>query len=359
MEERQPLGATRRTLPVLVVVLLVAIAGCSATDGTSPAPGGDETATAPPTPTQLSTHGLEVHAINVGPADATLLVGPTGETMLVDSGGRGGGDTVIAYLEAYGVDRIDHLVSTHPHDDHIGGHADVIEHYEENRSGVGAVYYTGVASSSDLYEEYVAAAARYDVPLYEVRATDEIPFEGTETVVYNPPANDTFDDHNNNSVTVHVRFGEASFLFTGDAQQAAERRMAQRYGDRLDADVLHASRHGDRTGSTEPFLEAVRPQLTIISGMYDSPDGNPHAETLDRLAAHGSLVVWTAVHGTSVYGTDGREITVYTQAHRPMDPLAIRDGERIAAGPIGPVEERTTITASAAGQSNASARTAP
>lgn len=107
---------------------------------------------------------LEVHSIHVGQGDARLLVGPSGDTILIDSGDwTDDGEDVIAYLDAQEITRIDHFVTTHPDADHIGGHAAIIEYFETKGDGIGAVYDPGITSSSATYESYLEAIETHDV----------------------------------------------------------------------------------------------------------------------------------------------------------------------------------------------------
>lgn len=367
----------RRTVAVLIVAFLVALAGCGGVAG--PSTSDDATATAAPadgtpsddvstvttdvtstpegdpTETPAGTADervetpegtLEVHFINLGQADSTLFIGPTGETLLVDTGDwRNDGATVIDYLESVGVDRIDYLVSTHSHADHIGGHAAVIEHFETEGEGVGAVYDSGVPSTSATYERYLDAVEEHDVTLYRTREGDEIPMEGVDVTVLNPPGperNEDEDDLHYNSVSVRVEFEETSFLLTGDAEADAERRMQQAHGDALDATVYHAGHHGSRTSSSGEFLDAVSPEATVISSDYDSQYGHPHDETLDRFDARGIDAYWTGVHGTVVMRSDGRTVTVATQTDATTDAGDLRSESATAASAADPVENRTT-----------------
>ncbi|MFP8958914.1 MBL fold metallo-hydrolase [Natrialbaceae archaeon A-CW3] len=254
---------------------------------------------------------LEIHHIDVGQADATLLIEPSGETMLIDSGDwRQGGSDVIEYLEAQDVDQIDHLIATHGHADHIGGHDAIIEHYETERDGIGAAYDSGVAATSQTYERYLDAIEEYDVELLIVEEGDHIEFGDANVNVLNPPAGDSGSDLHYNSVTLHIEFGEFSYLTTGDAEADAEQRMVDEYGDQLEADAYQAGHHGSTTSSTTPFMDQVTPSVAIISSAYDSQYGHPHDEVLEDYADRGIETYWTAVHGDVVLTTDGDDIEI-------------------------------------------------
>ncbi|MFO7927275.1 MAG: MBL fold metallo-hydrolase [Halobacteriota archaeon] len=347
----------KRVVAVGCLCVVLVLAGCMGVGfpPTEPAeaPTGeptDEPSSPPPTGT------FEVHAINVGQADATLLRTDE-ETMLIDSGDwRDDGETVIEYLDAHGVDRIDHLISTHAHADHIGGHEAVIDHYETEREGVGAVYDSGVPSTSQTYERYLDSIDRHDVTLFEVRENDEIPFSGTRTVVRSPPY-PPGDSLNDNSVAVIVAFGDTTFLFTGDAERDMESRMVDAHGDALEADVYHAGHHGSNTSSSAEFLDVVGPEIAIVSAAYDSPYGHPHDEPLERFAERDIRAVWTATHGSIVFESDGTNISVRTQHEVTMSPLELDDASEATAKPTAPATERTVIRPASTVQQQVQPRT--
>ena len=330
----------RRRSATLVCCLLLVLAGCA---GVGIAPDdGESDATPTATPAAPPDGSIDVHVINVGQADATLLR-TDGETMLIDSGDwRDDGETVLAYLDAHGIDRIDHLVSTHGHADHIGGHEAVIDHYETERDGIGAVYDSGTTHTSQTYERYLDAIERHDVTLFEVREGDEIPFDGTATTVLNPaepPENDLHAD----SVSLSIAVGDTSFLFTGDAERGAEARMLDAHGDRLAADVYHAGHHGSNTSSGPAFLDTVDPAVAVVSSAHDSQYGHPHDEPLERFAERGVAAVWTGAHGSIVFESDGETVTVRAQHDVTTDPLGIQGEPEATADPSAPADERLPV----------------
>ncbi|WP_425601090.1 lamin tail domain-containing protein [Halosolutus halophilus] len=257
---------------------------------------------------------LEIHHIDVGQGDSTLIVTPANETILIDSGDwRQDGSEVIAYLEAQGIDRIDHLVATHADADHIGGHAAVIEHFETNGEGVGAAYDSGVPSDSATYGNYLDAVDEYGVDLLIVESGDELPIEGDVSAqVMHPPAGDTGSDVNKNSVVLAFEFGDFQYMMTGDVDTGVEQRLVDEWGSDLESDVYKAGHHGSSTSSSEAFVDAVGPETAIISSAYDSQYGHPSDEVLERFADRDIETYWTGVHGNIVVRTDGTSIDVDT-----------------------------------------------
>jgi len=288
------------------------------TGGTGPGSGeGGETA-----PDRDPAGHLEIHHIDVGQADSTLFVTPAGETVLVDTGDwRDDGEQVIEYLEALGVSRIDHLVATHPHADHIGGHAAVIEHFEEEGQGVGAIYDPGKPHDTLTYERYLDTVEAYDHELLLVEEGDKLPLNtgAVEALVLNPPADDTGGLHST-SLALAVEFGDVRYLLTGDAERDAEARLVAEWADELDTDIYQAGHHGSSTSSTAAFVDAVDPAVTVISSGYDSQFGHPHDEVLERLARHDIETYWTAVHGDILVRTNGTAVEVTPADSFSTDP---------------------------------------
>ena len=325
----------RTVLVALAVVLVVALAGCGGAVG--PADESVDTSTPPATATTAGTEAdgtLEVHFINVGQSVSTLVVGPTGETMLVDTGHyNDDGAYVLTYLERRGVDRIDHLVVSHNDADHIGGNAAIIDYYEREADGIGAVYDPGIAASTQTYDRYLDTVEAHDVTLYETREGDEIRFEGVDVAVLGPPDPYLEDGaRNENSIVLKLTHGGTSFLLTGDAEDDQEAYLVEQYGDRLRSTVLKAGHHGSSSSSSGAVLDAVRPSAVVVSSAYDSRYGHPTEAVLERFADRSLPTYWTATHGDVVLVSDGRGVTVRTQAAAPTDPLDLRNADDIDPG---------------------------
>ncbi|MFD1588117.1 lamin tail domain-containing protein [Halorientalis brevis] len=350
---------SRRAIVVVAMVAVVALAGCAGDPGapTTTAPG-----TAPTTPAETASDGtptapvnpliqhepngtLDVHFINTGLGTSTLIVGPTNETLLIDSGDwQDDGEHVLAYLQAHDIDRLDYLVSTHADADHIGGQAAVIEYVETEGEGVGAVYDPGITASTQTYERYLDAIEQYDVTLYETRAGDSIPMAGTELDVLAPPEPSLASgDRNENSIVLRLGFGQSSFLLPGDAATDGEEYLTSEYGTALNVSVLLAGHHGSKSSSSEQFLDGVAPRVAVISSPYDSQYGHPHEEVLQRLAARSVTTYWTATHGDIVLTSNGSAISVATQQQAPTAPLDLRDGSAIEPETGGDVTVRTVV----------------
>ncbi|GAB7011264.1 lamin tail domain-containing protein [Halorubrum trueperi] len=311
---------------------MVVLAGCTGVVPGDPAPADPDPANGSST---VTTNGsVEIHYINVGQSVSTLITSPNGETMLVDTGHyNDDGEHVLAYLQRHDISRIDHLVTSHSDADHIGGNAAIIEYYETEADGIGAVYDPGIASSTQTYAEYLDAIEAHDVTLYETREGDTIDFGDVDVDVLGPP--DPYlenEDRNENSIVLKLTHGKTSVLLSGDAEDDQEAYLVDEYGSELESTILKAGHHGSASSSSGAFLDAVDPQAVVISSAYDSQYGHPHQEVLQRLSERSLPAYWTATHGNIILTSDGQNVTVQTQRDAPTDPSTLREDNPIDVG---------------------------
>lgn len=295
-----------------------------------------------------------MHYINVGQSVSTLVVGPNGETMLIDTGHyHDDGEYVLEYLQAHDIDRIDHLVVSHNDADHIGGNAAIIEHYETEADGIGAIYDPGIAASTQTYSDYLDAVEEHDVTLYETREGDSIDFRDSsvDVDVLGPPEPYIEDEaRNENSIVLHLSYGQTSFLLTGDAEDDQEAYLVSNYGDQLNTTVMKAGHHGSASSTSGQLLDAAQPEAVVISSGFDSQYGHPTEEVLQRLADQSIPAFWTATHGNIVLISDGQNVSVRTQQDGPTNALSLRDGDPIEPGTNGDVQERLRLGGGAVSQ---------
>jgi beta-lactamase superfamily II metal-dependent hydrolase len=239
-------------------------------------------------PAVQPSQNLTIVFIDVGQGDSILVILPNTRTLLIDGGEREGYGKVLATLQEHGLSHIDVVVATHPHADHIGGLVDVIKSVD-----VGEVLDSGQVHTTQTFEDFLDAIDTKQIPLRSVRQGDSINLDPTVKIdVLNPPVNlqdsaDNEADFNDNSVVLKLTYGEFSALLTGDMEERNEARLVSENTTALDADVLKAGHHGSRTSSSLPFLNAVTPEVVIISLGAGNTYGHPHQEALDRISAAG------------------------------------------------------------------------
>jgi competence protein ComEC len=267
---------------------------------------------------------LEVHFLDVGQADATLLLHEE-VAVLIDTGHWQGSDVVPA-LRARGVDALDLVVVTHPHADHIGQFDQVLDAVD-----VDEVWWSGSETTSRTFERALSALERSTATYEEPRAGDVTDLGPLGVEVLNPPPGHALSDLHDASLALRITYGEVRLLFTGDAEAATEARMTAHAGERLDADVLQLGHHGSRTSTTPPFLSAVDPAVAVYSAGAGNSYGHPHAEVVSRVEDTGIDLYGTDVHGSIVVRTDGAAYEVETDVSGRVRGAAAGQGDDAAS----------------------------
>jgi beta-lactamase superfamily II metal-dependent hydrolase len=245
--------------------------------------------------------------IDIGQGDSILVILPNTKTLLIDGGERQSSDKVLSTLQERGLSYIDVVVATHPHADHIGGLIDVI-----NNVDVGQVLDSGQVHTTQTFEDLLDAINAKQIPLRSVSEGDSITLDPTVKIdVLNPPASipdgaNNEAEFNDNSVVLKVTYGNFSVLLTGDMEERNEARLVFKNATILDAEILKAGHHGSRTSSSSDFLNAVSPEVVIISLGAGNSYGHPHQEALDRVSASGAqYLLRTDIDGTVTLTSDG------------------------------------------------------
>lgn len=246
---------------------------------------------------------LEVHFLDVGHGDATLVI-CGGHAMMIDCGDSGRGTMLQEYLTDLDVTGLDYLILTHPDKDHIGGAPAVLTKFS-----VGQVFQSAFRKGSETEERLQQTLKQRDIDA----ATPEVGAEyqlGEAWFTILAP-NGIYEESNDSSIALMVHFGENTFLFTGDAEKEAEEDMVENSGESglsLKADVYRVGHHGDKSSSKKKFLRAVSPEYAVISCDYQGEKGHPDAEVLERLRKAGIKVFRTDEQGTIVAVSDGENI---------------------------------------------------
>lgn len=245
---------------------------------------------------------VKVHFIDVGQGDSIYIQLPGNNDILVDGGDNSKGSVVVSYLKNQGVDDIELMIATHMHADHIGGLDDVLAAF-----GVEAVVDDGMAADTATYRDYRAAVLAEGCRYETVKSGRSWAFGSCALKVLGPVRD--HNDANNNSVVCLLDCGEVEFLFAGDAGAEAEAE-ADLVGRPIASEILKVGHHGSRTSTSQAFLDAVNPEVAVISVGAGNRYGHPHRETLDKLAAAGVKVYRTDLNGTVVVTTDGGTYTM-------------------------------------------------
>lgn len=221
---------------------------------------------------------LIVHYLDVGQGDSEFVELPNGECMLIDASTDVYSKTVIDAVESLGYSKIDYVVATHPHEDHIGALDNVIEHFD-----VGKVYMPNATSSSECFDDLETAIEQKQLDVITAKTDTTVYSDSDLTIEFLSPIESSYSESNNYSAVLKITFDENSFLFMGDAENLVERELVDKYGSYLDVDVLKVGHHGGNNASCQEFLEEVTPEYAVISCGANNSYGHPHKETLDRL----------------------------------------------------------------------------
>lgn len=253
-----------------------------------------------------SSSNMLVHYINVGQGDAELIQ-VNGKNMLIDAGPRSNEKDIISYLNKLKIKKLDYVIATHPHEDHIGNMSEIINKYE-----IGKFYAPKIEHNTRTFENMIKALKKKNLKINVIKeGTDTINLgKNTKITVYSPKANGYGDkgDLNNYSPIMKITYGKNSFLFTGDAEKLEENYVLSKNYN-LKADVLKLGHHGSSTSTTDKFLKAVNPSIGIISCGIDNKYGHPHKETLKKLKKYNIKIYRTDKDGTIVLSSNGTDIT--------------------------------------------------
>jgi competence protein ComEC len=277
-----------------------------------------------PFPPRVSERVLEVTALDVGQGDSLLVAFPDRRVMVIDGGGIPsfggraprtqldiGEDVVAPYLWSRSVRRVDVLVMSHAHDDHIGGLPALLDAFHPRE------LWTGAAPDSPKWLALRDRARAHGVRVVPLTGPHRFTFGGVQVDVLAPP-----DDYqvsplarNDDSLVLRAAFGRHAFLLTGDVERQMEYRMVDG-GGLSRSDVLKVAHHGSRTSTTEEFLQVVHPAFALISSGAGNSYGHPHPSVVERLERSGVLVLRTDREGQVCVRSDGVHLEIETNRWR-------------------------------------------
>ncbi len=252
---------------------------------------------------------IAVHFIDVGQGDC-IFIDTADKDMLIDCGEYEYASRVIRYLHNNGVTKLDYIITTHPHSDHMGGMARIMTAFD-----------VGEFIMPEVPEDMIPIAEYYTKTMntlglkgitttYSEAGRTITLCEGTQLNIIGP-IGDSYDDLNSYSIIAKLTSGNRSFLFTGDMEKDAEFELVNTWID-LSADVIKIPHHGSSSSSSSAFVKRVRPSYAVVSVGEGNTYGHPNSEVLNRYRLIGSKVISTMNSGSVVFVTDGNEITYIT-----------------------------------------------
>lgn len=244
---------------------------------------------------------MYVHYLDVGQGDSTLVELPNGEVMLIDAGEKNKGVVIKNYLDNLGIEKIDYLIGTHPHTDHIGGLAYIIDAFE-----IGNIYMPKVVSTSKTYENLLETIKKNDLSVTTAKEGVVIIDRDGLKVEALSPIRDSYSSLNNYSVVLKINYGGNVFLFMGDAEELVEKEIKRD----VSADVIKVGHHGSLTSSSEEFIKRVKPKYAIISVGDNNKYDHPNSEVLKRYELYGAKIYRTDINGNIVIKSKGNNLDV-------------------------------------------------
>jgi competence protein ComEC len=247
---------------------------------------------------------LKVTAIDVGQADS-ILISTGSDAMLIDAGNNADASTVVNYIKGQGITKLEYVIGTHPHEDHIGGTDAVINTFD-----IGTVILPDAQSNTETFKDVLSAISSKGLKITKPvpGATYKL---GNANFTVLAPNSSKYDDLNNYSVVIRLVFGSNSFLFMGDAQALSEKEILANGYD-VKSDYMKVGHHGSDTSTLDKFLNAVNPEYAVISVGKDNDYGHPMPKTIQKLTNAGIKIYRTDERGTIVATSDGKIITFST-----------------------------------------------
>lgn len=239
---------------------------------------------------------LKVYFFDVGQADSILVMNKN-QTMLIDAGNNEDGEILVENLRTLGITKIDYLIGTHPHEDHIGGLDNIIKNFE-----IGTIYMPKVQANTKTFEDVLDAVAEKNLSITTPKINNTF-FVGESKCKILSVENNS-KDLNSCSIVIQMKFDALSYLFMGDAEEAVEKTILEEFNnvnnntyisedESIKANILKVGHHGSNTSSSENFLKAVAPEIAVISVGIDNSYGHPNQIVLDRLNQIGSKIYRT------------------------------------------------------------------
>ena len=236
---------------------------------------------------------LKVYFFNVGQADCIFITN-SGESMIIDAGNNSDGKNIVNQLKDMNITKIDYVVGTHAHEDHIGGLDNIL-----NNFSIGKVLMPKKSTTTKSYEDVLKAVKNKKLKITAPNIGDVFYLGGAKCEIKNVDHNT--DDLNETSIVIEMTYGERKFLFTGDTETTKEKEISWN-----DIDVLKVAHHGSSSSTSNDFLDESKPEYAVISCGLNNDYGHPHKEVVKRL--NGIETYRTDQDGTILITCDGKNL---------------------------------------------------
>lgn len=252
-----------------------------------------------------NSENLKIHYIDVGQGDSILVEAPN-KNLLIDAGPRVSTPKLMSYLKKHKIKKLDYVIATHPHEDHIGGMSTVIKNIS-----IGTFYAPKVTTNTATFRHMITALKNKNLKITAAKAGMSFYLGKNIKCDILAPNSTKYDNLNNYSVVLKITDGKTKFLFTGDAEKLSESEILKK-GYNIDSDVLKLGHHGSSTSSTKSFLRKVSPKVAIISCGKNNSYHHPHKETMRKLKEMHIKSYRTDLDGNIIIISDGNNYTIKT-----------------------------------------------
>ena len=247
---------------------------------------------------------LKVHYLDVGQGDSIFVELPNNETMLIDAAESYQSENIINYLKNLNYQKIDYVIGTHPHTDHIGGLTDIINTFE-----IGKIFMPKVVSTTKTYESLLMAIKDKNLKINTAKAGTSIIDTDALKINILAPNNSIYTELNNYSVVTKITYGTTKFLFMGDAEKLSENEIKEN----VTADVIKIGHHGSNTSSSIDFIKKANAKYGIISVGLNNKYNLPKEETITNWENSGTKIYLTSTNGTIRASSDGTNIKIESE----------------------------------------------
>lgn len=245
---------------------------------------------------------LVVHFIDVGQGDS-ILVQINNKNLLIDGGPKASAPKVINYLNKQNVKKLDYIVATHPHEDHIGSLSDIIKKFE-----IGILYSPKITTNTDTFENMIKSLRNKKQKITIAKQGEFLDLGNAEAKILSPNL-DKYDDLNNYSVIIKLSYNKLNFLFMGDAEKLIETNLIKS-NINLQSDIIKIAHHGSNSSSSAEFLNIVSPTYAVISCGKNNEYGHPHKDIINELNRRHINIYRTDRNGDIVFIFDGNNLKI-------------------------------------------------